>query len=586
LSQLASVSKQLCETARSKVPVRLSVSNQQQAKLVIQSHAHGRPPFSGCRELDAQADSPVMGCLLGGVLDIAKQWTALEVLELNISNFTPQQQQDDTMEYCTSSLLQHVPAQQQLRRMTLTAPYLGTCGAQLLLQLTQLTSLDLTAPRTPPQPAAAAAAAADLGALRGFTNLVKLRLDWALAPHLPAGPEGPYCFPSSLKTLELVSTKHISPVPMAHWLAHLPGCPQLQSLRLMYGPQQHASAHPSHVVQLLARSHTQLRSLDFRVGHVREWGAAVAGLPDMEVPEGGKWQPNAALAALTGLSSLYSSSLCVRDQADWQILAQLTALTYLGGLTFHYAPPLQGGMPLPLLELGPAYHTLDGHGMGRLLLLCPMLQGAVLTIGDTGHAYVPLPMGPALPSHPTLGDLDIQQCSLWGDAAAARAQFAALAPVLGGAEQLTLGSWPAPSARGAPALPDLAPCTALDYLSFCYAPSPGSLLAPRQEDLLSMVAPLVQLDYLQVCNAPWVNPQVALVLQYMLPQLRYLALYDCGQLVDAAVAAADQQEEVLGAVADLEQEGEALVKVAKLLRPNLEVLVDDVCMQNAVHGLH
>jgi hypothetical protein len=100
-------------------------------------------------------------------------------------------------------------------------------------------------------------------------------------------------------------------------------------------------------------------------------------------------------------------------------------------------------------------------------------------------------------------------------------------------------------------------------------------VVPRQEDFLFMVAPLVQLEVLNVVNTSWVNPQVALPLQYMLPQLQCILLTGCGQLtiMDAAAGAGGmgQQQEVLEALA--EEESEALWKVERLLRPSLELYV-------------
>jgi hypothetical protein len=607
LSQWASLSKQLCLVARSSSPFGLRIRSPQQARLVIRSLAQGRDPFSGCTDLYVDAYDLAMCCLAGGVLDIAQQWTALKSLGLVIGDLDQQQQQQQqtsqqkwrqlewqqqgeqeeegaALEYPTSSLLLHVRTLQQLRHLELCAPYLGTCSVQLLLQLTQLTSLQLSGSATP---AGAPPAAADLGALSGMTRLVQLCLSCDLAPHLPASPEGPYCYPTSLQTLVLDSTNHRNPTSMAHWVAHLPGCTQLQSLTLEYGGQQHASAHPSHVARLLAR-HGQLHTWTVFAHGVPDWGATVAGWVGVEeVPAGGEWRPGASWAALGGLRCLRAPFLHVRDQADWQHLAHLTALTSLSGVTFHYAPPLEAGMPLPLLEeLDYAYTSLDGHGVGRLLLACPMLEDVLLSMVDNSPPPAPIPaIAPTLPSHPTLKHLDLQECCQWGDAAAAVAQFAALAPVRGGVPHLELTSWPAPSARGSPALPDLSPCTALIDLNWdCpvwgypnggQAPSANSPLAPRQEDFLSMVRPLQQLEALYVCATPEVNPQVALVLQYMLPRLQLISLCYCGRLTPRPAAAAGglghQGGQQGGPEVVAEQEREALLKVKRLLRPGLSL---------------
>jgi hypothetical protein len=589
LARWASLSKHLCSLARSRLPVELWISTQQQAGLVIRSRAYGRPPFSGCTRLYLAADGLGMCCLAGGVLDAAQQWPALEELQLEIhSDFSQQQQQDDeeeetdeedghaAMEHFAATLLMHVPPMQQLRRLTLYIPALGACSAHVVLQLTQLTSLRLEASTTPQPPPAAAAAAADLCAMSRLTHLEELHLHWALAPHLPAGPEGPFCFPSSLVVLELSSSGHATPQPMAAWLAHLPGCPQLQSLKLEYGPQQHASAHPSHVARLLARHHTQLRTLAVMAHYVPEWGAAVAGLADVEAPMGGDWRPDASLAALKSLQSLHGSFLCVDCEADWQHLAQLTALTRLCGALFRYAPPLQDGTPLRLLHLECGRACLGGRAVGCLLMACTMLERAALTICGILPAQAPAGAA-ALPSHPTLRNLDLKQCYVWGDAAAAVAEFAALAPALRGLQNLDLSQWPAPSVGGSPALPDLSPCTALASLVFRCAASLEGPAAPHQVDFLSMVTPLVQLQRLEVHETPWVNPQVVLMLQHMLPQLRWILMVSCGWVSSVGPGGPGQQqpqqqqqeEEAAGLV----EEREVLLKLKRLLRPGLDLVV-------------
>jgi hypothetical protein len=205
LCQWASLSKQLCELARSRVALSLCVTDQEQAGLIIRSHARGRPPFSGCTELYVDVYDVATCCLAGGVLEAVQHWTALKQLWLHIRDFFIQQQQQEEeeelgeeqglamLEHYASSLLMRVRAHQQLRSFSLDVPALGACSAGLLLQLTHLTSLTLTAPATPAGPPSltAAAAAADLGAMSAMTNLVKLHLNWALAPCQPRSPEGP-----------------------------------------------------------------------------------------------------------------------------------------------------------------------------------------------------------------------------------------------------------------------------------------------------------------------------------------------------------------------------------------------------------
>jgi hypothetical protein len=261
----------------------------------------------------------------------------------------PEQEQQvevSTLASCAARLLSCVPALQQLRHLVLEAPALGAHSARHIMQLTQLTSLRLTAAK---EAAGEEAAAADLCAMAGMTNLVELRLNWALAPHLPAGPEGPYCFPSSLVTLEVSSEGHTSPAPMARWVAHLPGCVQLQQLLLEYGQQHyqqqqhHHSAHPRAVVGVLLQHSRRLRTLRLPGDQLADWTASVEGLPDAEEGADSEWRPDDALAALTALEGLSSGLLCVKSEEDWQHLVQLTALTQLSGGAFHWAPPLNTG---------------------------------------------------------------------------------------------------------------------------------------------------------------------------------------------------------------------------------------------------
>jgi hypothetical protein len=92
--------------------------------------------------------------------------------------------------------------------------------------------------------------------------------------------------------------------------------------------------------------------------------------------------------------------------------------------------------------------------------------------------------------------------------------------------------------------------------------------AAEQEEFLFMVAPLMQLQRLELFDAPRLNARVVLVLQTMLPQLQYVELYDCGRLLPAAVGGMElwQQQE---------KERAALARVRRLLRPGLELLVQE-----------
>jgi hypothetical protein len=169
---------------------------------------------------------------------------------------------------------------------------------------------------------------ADLTGLSCLKQLQQLCLHFAPPVQPAAGLHGPFCLPGSLTSFSFYDTDYDTGFA-GPWLTHLRGCPNLQELHLFYKHQEHASAHPSAVVELLADHHRQLRVLELCDCANVQWGLAVPGLPDADAPEGEGWRPTAALAALTGLQHLASNGLRITDQADWQHLAQLTALTGL-----------------------------------------------------------------------------------------------------------------------------------------------------------------------------------------------------------------------------------------------------------------
>jgi hypothetical protein len=72
---------------------------------------------------------------------------------------------------------------------------------------------------------------------------------------------------------------------------------------------------------------------------------------------------------------------------------------------------------------------------------------------------------------------------------------------------------------------------------------------------------------------------MALVLQYMLPQLRHIQLGSCGRLLlanmEGGEAGGEQQQE--------EEEQQALVAVQQLLRPGLVLEVDGYFAPDADH---
>jgi hypothetical protein len=572
LGPLASCSSSLCSLARSRVFVSLHVQNQRQAGLIITSAARSRPPFSGCTDLYMDLDNMESLRMAVGVLNAVQGWTGLRELTLSMSTAFREQQEAATLENCTSSILSAVPSLQQLRRVDLYPGVLGACSMRHVLQLTQLTSLMLTAWSPPIH------TAVNYMALARLTNLLELRLAWALAPPLPAGPEGPYCLPSSLVTLELCSA--IDPAPLAHWLAHVPGCVQLQELELRYRAPQHHSTHPRALVELFVQHSLQPRSLQFVFApRPMDFSAHVLGLPDAEDAVDWLWRPNAGLAAMSRLESLCADSdsldtlrLYVEAAADWQCLAQVPRLQKLYGMECCYAPPHPAGTTLSVLRLTDCGVHLGGYETGCLLLACPLLEYVKVLIMPQGDgAVMCVPAGGArLPPHPTLQTVEINCCNQWGDAAAAAAQFAVLAPVLSGVEYLDVWDWPAPTTRTAAALPDLSCCTALAVLDFTCADEPDAELYPEQEDFWSMLAPVVQLRSLCIVGAERVNSRMVVALQHMLPRLQSVELHGCGRLLQLAGGNMQQQGQQDPEVA----EEQATQKVKALLRPGLLLEVD------------
>jgi hypothetical protein len=508
--------------------------------------------------------------MAAGVLNVVQEWTGLRELTLRISPAALQQQQQaDTLEYCTSSILSAVPLLQQLRHLNLYIGALGACSMRHVVQLTQLTSLTLSAWRPPSH-------TVNLMALACLTNLLELRLS-CLAPPLPASSEGPYCFPTSLVTLELYISD--SPELLALWLAHVPGCVQLQSLQLHYHSLQHHSTHPRAVVELLAQHKLQPRSLDFFWAPCpMDFSGHVPGLPDAEGAADWLWRPDAGLAAWSWLESLRAGSvdpgglqLCVEGAADWQCLAQLPRLQKLSGMECSCAPPQPAGATLTLLDLSSCGVHLGGYQTGRLLLACPLLQTVSLLImapGDPAAMAVPA-AGVRLAAHPTLRLVELHGCDKWGNAAAAAAQFAGLAPVLGRVVDLEVYDWPAPTTRTPAPLPDLSCCTALQSLELDLELVPDAELKAEQEDFWSMLAPVVQLRYLDITSAERVNSRMVVALHHMLPQLRRVQLVGCGRLLQAPTGNVQQQGQESVEVA----EQQATQKVKGLLRAGLELEV-------------
>jgi hypothetical protein len=395
---------------------------------------------------------------------------------------------------------------------------------------------------------------------------------------------------------------------MASWVTHLPGCPQLEEVGLAYDHHQHASAHPSAVARLLARHNPRLRVLWVwckEDADMTSWDAAVEGLPEAAAAGGEavtwEWFPSDSLAALKRLEYLDSRQLDICDKAAWQHMAALTALTQLLGALFQYAPPLAAGPYLSVLVLSECEVYIGGYDMGRLLLACPQLETAELTVNMYLSPEPVVRPHVQLTPHPKLKTLVLRTCNRWGtglpaevtggtDAevaaaaaaatAAAVTQFRALAPVLQGVLKLSLHDWPTSSSSGGGAgssssgrgdhaktvLPDLSPCTALTALEFGSPEEASSrgrgrgLVEPEQEEYACMLAPLMQLQRVQLCDASRVNARVALALQAMLPQLQRVELLRCGELLPEG--------------SEWRQEVRALDRLKQLLRPGLVLEVD------------
>jgi hypothetical protein len=598
LARLATTSRQLCTSARSGVPLTLYVDEPGDAQLLVQSHAHGRPPFSGCEHLHLEACTTADCLMAVGVLGAAQHWSALQRMHLELSVDEEELPGGHTAEFCVVPVLSTLLALQQLRSLQLTIPDLGPCSAACVGSLVQLTRLYLDSHNTASSTEAAAAAAAgdrlDLRPWSRLTNLRELRMGGVAVVQPAAGSS---FLPSSLTALTLDSTYQAQAAWLACWLTHLPGCPQLQDFSVIYplvqNLQQHPSAHPAAVIHLLTRHTPRLRNLTaaFHASHVQaNWGLAVAGLPDAAAPVEGEWRPDAALEALTGLERIDGGhSLTVKALSDWQHLAQLAALTELCRIHFHHAPQLQAGTLLVALRLRGCHVHLDGHGLGRLLLACPQLHTAEVTIATPLVSTPVDPSGEQLQPHPMLQVMDLGRCYFWepeateAEAAAAAAaapaavaaaataatataaaasQFGALAPVLAGVSELALRGWPASSSssssHASSTLPDLSACTALRVLRFgCHEGGPDHA-HPEQEEFLSMVSPLVTLQQLLLIDAPRLNARAALVAQSMLPQLQRITLRRCGK-----------QLPLLPEGSGWQREGQALTRVKQLLRPGL-----------------
>jgi hypothetical protein len=540
LRSLATADRRFCGLARSRMPLVLQVEDSEQALMLLRTQAAGKLPFSGCNKLFLQGLGSSDCLLVANIISKVQQWPALEHMGLHLR---PDQQVSSLcLDQCISGALVGLPALKRLRRLRLSQAVFGAGCAHYLGQMQQLTALEMSLGESP------GTAAADLSALAYMTNLVELSIGEPPAVQPAVGATG-CCLPSSLLRLKRDGWEgdghHMS------WFSHLAGCPYLQHMVLGYNEQQqHCSGYPSALVQQLAQTNRQLRTLELLPR------AYFAGAPPAAPPP--EWRLDSSLAALSRLASLEADGmLCVREQGEWQHLAQLTALSKLSGFHVLCWP----GEDCTLA----AVHTLEvtthvgGQDLGRLLLACPQLQTAVVLACQPPHPVL-TSAGAPLSRHPCLRTLNF---SLEYDyeAAAAPGMWVELAPVLGGVSELEVHKWPGNSSSYAgTTLPDLSPCTSVTSLLFDCSWGEGGPATPQQVDFMAMLAPLVQLQRLEVQDAPGLNATAACTLQFMLPQLQWLKLYLCGDLVP---------ELAHGPEVPPEAEHQVLARVKQLLRPGL-----------------
>jgi hypothetical protein len=566
--------------------VRLKVDTAALPALLLRSSAHSVPPFLACTHLAVSADLAGDRKVLIPALQAAVHLTALQQLELGTSVVRDQQRSSQVLDARMGKVIGAVPATlMNLRSIQLDVPVFGASSARHLARLVSLTELtiepQMLGPDTPTAAAAAAGAAtaaaapvaaavaADLTPLSRLVNLKQLHL-WGPPPVQPAaGPAGPYSIPSSLTGLRLATGSNQQAV-IGGWVTHLPGCPHLQRLDVCFNQQEHGSAHPAALVNVLGQHNRQLRTLLIEKEYTDPtWDTPVAGVPDAD-SSALKWHPDAALAALTALECLCADNyLTISSAADWQHMARLSALTKLVHTKIHTPPPQLEVSLLSLRGLSCSV-ALGGREAGELLLACSGLQHATLQVTcDTPPAVSP-GGAIALRPHSSLVKLELW-CRRWGLAAAAH--FAQLAPVLRGVPSLDLcdlGAWPQTSGEPGAAgiqVPDLRPCTALSVLGF-NLDNVGA--AWEQEDFLSWLAPLSQLRSIEVRGARGLNARAVVPLQHMLPQLQHVMLKRCGKLLPVARHVQEQQQQqgaVQGQEAQLAEQ--MLAKVRQLLRPGL-----------------
>jgi hypothetical protein len=514
--------RKLSLLARSRLAERLRVLDKRHAGFITYAAVRGMP-FSGCKALEITASNRDAFLAAARVLRAAQQWPGLQQLSLSILPAYMSLWDVYGLDLLLEDPLPHL----QGFHLVMSAEMFSK--AQPTKLLLQVTSLWLT-PYT----------ANNMSVLPAMGNLQSLELGDKPPSVAPAaGVTGPFLLPSSLKKLAIDCQHCQAPDPMASWLTHLPGNPQLQHLELSYAERHHASAHPAAVMQALSQHNHQLRSFSVKNGlRTRTWHAYVGGLAAAAGPGVVEWRPDAALATLDGLESLAAGSMLhVRGQGDWQRLTHLSVCSSLTGVQFHWAPGVQpqqqAGALLAVLKLEGCSLHLDARGVGKLLLACPQLQKAVVDIMEPSAPPPAAAAGPGLAAHPHLQSLVLNGCHNWGDSAAASAQFAALAPVLPDVSLLGIGGWPCSLGNAADLspLPVLSPCTALVGLLF--AAVLPVVDQPTQEQFVAMVAPLQQLRSITAYNMNQMNASVMLMLE-ILPHLEKVELRGCG-VVDASI---------------------------------------------------
>lgn len=553
----ANANWRLCTLARSRVPYQLLLQDLEQGSLLLGSHVLSRAPFSGCTRLHM-----LQG--LGGsslapvVVAMASQWPALRHLEVAT---------DPAMYGKLPPVLPALPSlQQQLQSLELAVATFYTDYAECVAQLVQLTSLQLML-YDAGEVWGMDRFTADLLALSRLTRLARMTLDEPPPVQRAAAASGPFCLPSSLTYLRFAGGKVFSRQwyvsPMHSWLTHLPGCPQLQHLEVVYSTEQHSSARPPRLIRMCAQHNQQLRVL--KLDKYRQfswsdpdinWGRRVQGLSDADGDADGRWHPDAALGSLKQLQCLHAmKELHISSPAEWQHLAQATALTELDGVNIHAAPLQEEGTTLSLVSVGSCIISLRGSDVARLLVACSALESAAFQlIEQLSPAAAPL-ASQQLITHPRLAKLELKDCLCWGEtwdnggtyssrSAAAAAELSAMTGVLGGVSELALSDWPCGTDSGSPtglSLPDLSHCRGLVLLRLSSCSYGDRAATPEQDDVVSMLSPLLQLRSLSLQNLRRVNARIVLQLRSMLPHLRHVSLRHCDALPLAESAEVQQQ---------------------------------------------